>query len=56
MPATPKRRRGHAHKVLHLSSYARLEEYLAPSPKATSICSSSSVRAAWPKAARCGRR
>ena len=28
MPATQKRRRGQPHKVLHLSSYDRLEEYL----------------------------
>src|SRR6476646_6022001 len=28
MPATKKRRRGHPHKVLHLSTYERLDEYL----------------------------
>ena len=28
MPATKKRRRGQPHKVLHLSSYGRLEAYL----------------------------
>ena len=28
MPAMKKRRRGHPHKVLHLTSYDRLEEYL----------------------------
>ena len=28
MPATKKRHRGQPHKVLHLSSYDRLEEYL----------------------------
>ena len=28
MPATKKRRRGQPHKVLHLTTYDRLEEYL----------------------------
>ena len=38
MPATQKRHQGQPHKVLHLSSYDRLEEYLRPSPRGTSIC------------------
>jgi hypothetical protein len=28
MPATRKRRSGHPHKVLHLTTYERLEQYL----------------------------
>ena len=47
MPATQKRQRGlrtkpfqagQPHKVLHLTSYDRLEEYLAPSPRGISTC------------------
>ena len=38
MPAKKKHRRGHPHKVLQLTTYQRLEEYLRPSPKGTSIC------------------
>ena len=49
MPATEKRRRGlpgrshpakagHPHKVLHLTTYDRLEAYLAPSPRGISTC------------------
>ena len=33
-----KRHREQPHKVLHLTTYERLEEYLAHSPGDTSIC------------------
>ena len=38
MPVKRKRRREQPHKVLHLTTYQRLEEYLGPSPRGISIC------------------
>ena len=38
MPARKPRRRGQPHKVLHLTTYDRLEEYLRASPRGTSTC------------------
>ena len=38
MPATKKRHRGQPHKVLHLTTYERLEQYLARLPGGISIC------------------
>ena len=38
MPAMKKHRRGHPHKVLHLTTYRRFEEYLDALPRGISIC------------------
>ena len=38
MPARKKRRRDQPHKVLHLTTYQRLEQYLGAFARGISIC------------------
>ena len=38
MPATKKRRRDQPHKVLHLTTYQRLEQYLGAFARGISTC------------------